>query len=56
MLVSDYLTFKGVKVIHILSKNKTEEHKRSSFSRIVNGELSYQIDKTIGHIPDQIDN
>lgn len=40
-LISDYLTARGVEVVHILSENKTEPHPFTSAARIVNGELSY---------------
>jgi len=40
-LISDYLKARGVEVIHILDKNKTEPHPFTSAARIVNGELSY---------------
>ena len=40
-LISDYLKARGVEVIHILDKNKTEPHPFTSAARMVNGELSY---------------
>jgi uncharacterized protein (DUF488 family) len=40
-LISDYLKSRGVEVIHIVDKNKTEPHPFTSAARIVNGELSY---------------
>jgi len=40
-LISDYLKAKRVKVIHILSLRKSQEHPFTSAARIVNGELSY---------------
>ncbi len=41
-MISDYLKAAGHKVIHILAKNKTEEHPFTSAARIVNGQLSYR--------------
>ena len=40
-LISDYLKVQRVKVIHILSLGKSQEHPFTSAARIVNGELSY---------------
>jgi uncharacterized protein (DUF488 family) len=40
-LISDHLKASGVEVLHILDKNKTEEHPFTSAAQIVNGELSY---------------
>ena len=40
-LISDYLKAQRVKVIHILSLGKSQEHPFTSAARIVNGELSY---------------
>src|SRR5918995_1063212 len=39
-LISDYLKAKGVKVVHILSEKKTEEHPYTPVARIVEGRLS----------------
>lgn len=41
-LVSDYLTWKGIEVIHILSAIKTEPHRYTSAARIIDGELTYR--------------
>ena len=41
-LIADYLKAKGIKVLHILSETKTEEHPFTSAARIVDGELSYR--------------
>lgn len=41
-LIADYLKAKGVTVLHILGKGKSEEHPFTSAARIVNGELSYR--------------
>jgi uncharacterized protein (DUF488 family) len=41
-LVSDYLKWKGWKVVHIMGENKSEEHPYTSAAKIVNGELSYE--------------
>lgn len=41
-MISDYLKSKGVEVTHILSADKTEEHRHTSAARIVDGELSYR--------------
>ena len=43
-MVSDYLKLKGWKVLHILSKNKMEEHPYTQPARIINNELSYSND------------
>ena len=40
-LISDYLKARGVEVLHVLDRNKVEEHPFTSAARIVNGELSY---------------
>jgi uncharacterized protein (DUF488 family) len=40
-LISDYLKSRGVEVIHILDKNKTEPHPFTAAAKIANGELSY---------------
>ena len=40
-LISDYLKAQRVKVTHILSLGKSQEHPFTSAARIVNGELSY---------------
>jgi uncharacterized protein (DUF488 family) len=41
-LISDYLKARGVEVIHILDRKKTEPHPLTPAARIVNGELSYK--------------
>ena len=41
-LIADYLKADGHTVIHILDKNKTEEHPFTSAARIVDGSLSYR--------------
>lgn len=43
-MVSDYLKAKGWNVIHIFSANKTEAHRYTSPSRIVNNEVCYYND------------
>ncbi len=43
-LISDYLKVRGVEVIHILDKKKTEPHPFTAAAKIVNGELSYTPD------------
>ena len=43
-LISDYLKARGVEVIHILDKKKTEPHPFTAAAKIVNGELSYTPD------------
>lgn len=40
-LISDYLKSEGMKVVHILSAKKTEEHPYTPVARIVEGKLSY---------------
>lgn len=41
-LISDDLKARGVRVIHILSPHKTQEHPYTTAARIVDGRLSYQ--------------
>ena len=41
-MISDYLKVKGIDVIHIMSKGKSEVHPFTSAARVVNGELSYR--------------
>jgi len=41
-LISDYLKVKGMDVIHIMGKGKSEPHPFTSAARVVNGELSYR--------------
>jgi uncharacterized protein (DUF488 family) len=40
-LISDYLKSRGVEVIHILDKDKTEPHPFTSAASLVDGRLSY---------------
>lgn len=42
-LVSDYLKAQGIEIMHILGVNKVEPHPYTSAARIVNGELSYEV-------------
>ena len=46
-LIADYLTARGVEVLHILGPNKVELHPYTSAARIVNGELSYAADSLL---------
>jgi uncharacterized protein (DUF488 family) len=41
-LISDYLKSEGWQVIHLMDKNKTQEHPYTSASRIVEGKLNYE--------------
>jgi uncharacterized protein (DUF488 family) len=41
-LISDYLKAKGVEVMHIMAREKSEAHPYTSAARIVSGELSYR--------------
>ncbi|MEO6455895.1 MAG: DUF488 domain-containing protein [Ginsengibacter sp.] len=41
-LVSDYLKWEGWTVLHIMAKNKVEEHPYTSAAKIVNGKLNYK--------------
>ena len=40
-MISDYLKLKGWDVIHIMGKNKTEEHPYTKPAKIINGGLDY---------------
>ncbi len=40
-LISDFLKASGVKVVHILSEKKLEEHPYTPVAQIINGRLSY---------------
>ena len=40
-MVSDYLKWKGWKVLHIMAENRSEEHPFTAPAKIVEGELSY---------------
>ena len=41
-LISDYLKVKGIEVVHIIARGKSEPHPYTSAARIVDGELSYR--------------
>ena len=41
-LISDFVKASGVKVMHILSDKKAEEHPYTPVARIIDGQLSYQ--------------
>jgi uncharacterized protein (DUF488 family) len=41
-MISDYLKVRGIDVVHIMGKGKSEPHPLTSAARIVNGELSYR--------------
>jgi uncharacterized protein (DUF488 family) len=41
-LISDYLKVKEVRVVHILSAGKSDEHRFTSAARIIEGKLSYR--------------
>jgi uncharacterized protein (DUF488 family) len=41
-LISDYLKVKGIDVVHIIARGKSEPHPYTSAARIVDGELSYR--------------
>jgi uncharacterized protein (DUF488 family) len=41
-MISDYLKAKGIDVLHLMGKGKTEEHPFTAAARVVNGELSYR--------------
>ncbi len=43
-MVSDYLKTHGWKVMHIMSIGKEQEHPYTAPARIVNGELSYELE------------
>ncbi len=40
-MISDYLKLNGWKVVHIISKTKTEEHPYTQPARIIGGKLDY---------------
>ena len=46
-LISDYLKWRGIEVVHILDRNKIEPHPFTSAARIVNGKLSYADDDAL---------
>lgn len=41
-LSSDYLKVRGVEVVHILGKNRTEKHPWTAAARVIDGKLSYE--------------
>jgi uncharacterized protein (DUF488 family) len=43
-MVSDYLKAHGWKVMHIMGVGKAQEHPYTQPARIVNGELSYEVE------------
>lgn len=43
-MVSDYLKVHGWKVMHIMGVDKEQEHPYTAPARIINGELSYEIE------------
>jgi len=43
-MVSDYLKVLGWKVMHIMGEGKAQEHPYTQPARIVNGELSYEVE------------
>ena len=46
-LIADYLKARGVEVMHILAANKVEPHPYTSAARIVDGELSYEVNSLL---------
>jgi len=48
-MISDYLKAKGWKVLHILSKNKTEEHPYTSPARVVGDCVLYSDENLFDH-------
>jgi uncharacterized protein (DUF488 family) len=42
-MIADYLKAIGVRVLHILSLNKVEEHPYTRAARLVNGQLTYRV-------------
>ncbi len=46
-LIADYLKARGVEVLHILGANKVDPHPYTSAARIVNGELSYEVESLL---------
>jgi uncharacterized protein (DUF488 family) len=46
-LISDYLKARGIEVMHVLGANKVEPHPYTSAARIVNGELSYEVNDAL---------
>jgi uncharacterized protein (DUF488 family) len=43
-MVSDYLKVRGWKVIHIMSVGKAKEHPYTQPARVIDGELSYEVE------------
>ncbi|HEX3086620.1 MAG TPA: DUF488 domain-containing protein [Pyrinomonadaceae bacterium] len=41
-MISDYLKVKGIDVLHLMGRGKTEAHPFTAAARVVNGELSYR--------------
>jgi uncharacterized protein (DUF488 family) len=41
-MISDYLKVKGIAVLHLMGRGKTEAHPFTAAARVVNGELSYR--------------
>ena len=50
-LVSDYLKVRGVEVVHILGKNRTQPHPWTAAAQVIDGKLSYEQTE----LPDQPD-
>jgi len=46
-LIADYLKARGVEVMHILGPHKVEPHPYTPVARVVNGELSYEVDSLL---------
>ena len=46
-LIADYLKARGAEVLHVLGANKVEPHPYTSAARILNGELSYEVDSLL---------
>jgi len=40
-LVSDYLKSKGVRVVHMMSKDSEREHSYNRFAKVIDGKLTY---------------
>jgi uncharacterized protein (DUF488 family) len=45
-LIADYVKARGVRVVHILGKNSSQEHPFTSAARIVDGKLDYSTQET----------
>lgn len=50
-MVSDYLKVHGWKVMHIMGMGKAQEHPYTQPARIVDGELSYEVESKHGTAP-----